>query len=227
MRVRGDWVTAAVAALLTIPAGLLAQEDIPCVAVPHDYLLNTIDIAQGLDVEEVRVQALDFAVAQARTNLDCKPADADAHYLLAVAIGIRLEHHGIRAKVQAAEEVRGLTEAALELDSSHGGAHFVLGRLHAATMRLGRVQRFVAQRLLGADLVGVASWESAEALFLDACRLEPDNATFHIELASLYIDTDREDRARAVLETTSTLAPLTNSDITAVARAVNLLDTMD
>ena len=149
--------------------------------------------------------------------------DADAHYMLSVALGYLLEHHGIRTKFRLAAEVRSEAERALELDPDHAGAHHVLGRLHAGAMRLNRIARVVAREILGAKVLEGASWERAEAHFSEARRVEPWNPRHTMELGALYLDTGQPELARQVLAEASTRVPREASDSMAVARARTLL----
>ncbi len=155
--------------------------------------------------EELAIEAYDRAVGHARALVEMAPAEPNAHYLLAGALGYRLEHSGIREKVRLGGETRRQAEIALELDPDHPGGHHVMGRLHAATMRLSSFARFLARRLLGAELMDGASWEGAEMHLTRARELEPTNPRHAAELGQLYLDTGRREAAiaewrRAILE---------------------------
>ncbi len=163
------------------------------------------------------------AVAVARTAVKTAPENAEAHYALAVALGYHLEHQGLRTKFRLAAEVRREAERTLELDSLHAGAHHVLGRLNAAAMRLNRIARVVARKILGASVLEGASWEKVEYHFTMARRLEPENPRHAMELGALYIDTHRPELARAVLEDALALPAAAPADSLAVARARVLL----
>lgn len=182
-------------------------------------------VVQGL-VEPDRDAAKDIftaAVAQARARVAGAPDDAEAHYVLSVALGYLLEHHGLRTRFGMAAEVRAEAERALELDGNHAGAHHVLGRLHAGAMRLSRLTRVVAREILGASVLKETSWEQAEFHFTAARRLEPWNPRHTMELGALYLDTHRPDLAREVLTDAVAQTPHEASDSMAVARARTLL----
>lgn len=139
--------------------------------------------------------AVDTAYALLLANSD----SPDAHYLLAAALGQRLELSGTREKIRLGGIVRQEAEAAVALDPNHPGGHHVLGRLNAAAMRLGRIERFIARRLLGAKSLDGASWEKAEYHFKRAAELLPGDPLNWLELGALYVDTRRENEALAVL----------------------------
>lgn len=163
------------------------------------------------------------AVVLAREGVVGAPADPEAHYLLAVALGYHLEHQGLRRRFVMAAEVRREAERALELDPMHPGAHHVLGRLHAGAMRLNRVARVVLREVLGASVLDGASWKQAEAHFRQAWRSEPGSPRHAMELGALYLDTGRPQEARAMLTEAARLRPREATDSLAAVRARALL----
>ncbi|HSW29454.1 MAG TPA: flippase-like domain-containing protein [Longimicrobiales bacterium] len=163
------------------------------------------------------------AVARARAGVERAPSDAEAHYLLAVALGYHLEHQGLRRKFALAAEVRSEAERALALDPGHAGAHHVMGRLHAGAMRLNRVARLILREVLGASVLEGASWKQAEQHFRQARAADPGCPRHAMELGALYLDTDRPALAREVLAEAARIAPREASDSLAVVRARALL----
>jgi hypothetical protein len=166
------------------------------------------------------------AVARARAGVARAPSDAEAHYLLAVALGYHLEHQGLRRKFALAAEVRREAERALALDPGHAGAHHVMGRLHAGAMRLNRVARLILREVLGASVLEGASWELAEQHFRQARAADPACPRHAMELGALYLDTGRPALAREVLAEAARSAPREASDSLAVVRARALLESL-
>ena len=190
-------------------------------------------VSRSLEVGAVATSRADslaayvVAVDTAWALILSAPDDADAHYIYAVALGQRLELAGTRDKIRLGAATRAEAEAALVLDPDHAGAHHVLGRLNAATMRLGFVSRFLAKRLLGAKAMEGASWELAEHHFTRARELEPENPRHLMELGALYSDTNRPTEALEALEL-AIAAPRTDvGDSLAVERAVELIASLD
>jgi len=166
---------------------------------------------------------LQESVDLARALVRDRPADPDAHYFLAVALGYRLEREGLRTKLRMAAEVRAEAERAVELDPHHAGAHHVMGRLHAGAMRLNRVARLALREVLGASVLEGASWEQAELHFREAWRSDPTCPRHAMELGALYLDTERPALAREVLAQATRLIPREPSDSLALVRARTLL----
>jgi hypothetical protein len=131
------------------------------------------------------------AEGHARSSVERDPGGAEGHHLLAVALGLLAERTDGREAVALAAEAFASASRALELDPDHAGAHHVLGRVHAAVMRLGRVRRFLAVRLLGGEGLAGASWQEAERHLSFAASRAPGVADHHWELAALYRDTGR------------------------------------
>jgi hypothetical protein len=83
----------------------------------------------------------------------------------------------------------------LDLDPEHAQARHMMGRLHAGVRRMNRVKRWVATNILGGGALKNASWEEAEQNLSFAENKAPEVPDHHLQLARLYIDTDRPELA--------------------------------
>jgi tetratricopeptide (TPR) repeat protein len=151
------------------------------------------------------------------------PDEVEGHYWLSVTSGLLAEEEGGRTKIRLAEQAWDESSWVLEVDPMHAGAHHIQGRLHAAVMRLNRVLRFLARRLLGGDVLGEASWDNAEYHLRLAAELAPKAPVHHLELGVAYMDLDREDEARAAFEDAVSAVPHYPADRRYMARAAELL----
>ena len=127
-----------------------------------------------------------------------RPHDVQVQYLLAASMGLRADVEGGRERIRAAQELYSQAHRVLVLEPDHAGAQYLLGRLHAAVMRLDRVTRFLAKRLLGGAALSEASWEEAQRLLEAAASGDPCTPEYHYELARLYAE--RGDHQRAALQ---------------------------
>jgi uncharacterized protein (TIRG00374 family) len=212
---------------LVVGARAVEAQSAPDSALETPAAIESIVVRGILETDpKRRAEAFVEAVTLARGAVEATPEDPDAYYVLAVALGYRLEHQGLRTKLRLAGEVRAAAERALELDPDHAGAHHVLGRLHAGAMRLNRIARVIARELLGASVLEGASWEEAEHHFSEARRLEPTNPRHAMELGALYLDTGRPELARGVLEVALSDPARNASDSLAVERARYLLSSL-
>jgi hypothetical protein len=109
----------------------------------------------------------------------------------------------LRAAAKQASEMatRARDDARLLLlvDSLHGGAHDVIGRVGLEVQSLPRAKRIMA-RLAGVRLPSDTDWESAEYHLRRATELWPYMVLFHLDLAKLLIARDRDGEAREALE---------------------------
>jgi len=131
-----------------------------------------------------------------RVETATAPSDVERLHELAAVLGTLTELQGASAKVRTAQELDALTRQILEIEPGHAGTHHIIGRLHAAVMRLSRIERFVATRLLGGSALSAASWKTARHHLEAAATRDPCSPQHRYELARLYAE--RGDPARAV-----------------------------
>jgi hypothetical protein len=115
-------------------------------------------------------------------------------------MGARSEVASGRSKLEWAAAMQAEAVAILGEDPSHGGAHHLVGRLHAAVQRLGGMKRFLARHLFGAEVLDGASWDSARRHLEQAKWAAPCRPEHHFELARLYADVGEPGRARQEVE---------------------------
>jgi hypothetical protein len=115
-----------------------------------------------------------------------RPGDVEVQFLLAATLGARADVEGGTEKIRAAKALHAQATRVLALDPAHAGAQYLLGRLHAAVLRLDRVTRFLAIKLLGGAELSGASWEEARRLLEAAVAQDPCVAEYQYELARLY-----------------------------------------
>lgn len=129
-----------------------------------------------------------------------RPRDVDLQFELAGVMAARTEVEGGRDKLRTAEDLLGQVKHVLEVDPSHPGAQYLLGRLNAAVMRMNPISRFVATRLLGASALSGASWAEARRLLESAAAGAPCSPDAEYELAALYSDRGEPALAMARLQ---------------------------
>jgi len=199
---RGQPPAAPGPALLPAPAHTPTAPFLPFDAVacrgstlPDDPLLAEVSRALNTYQREPALQLLDSLEPDVREGAARDSSGAVAQHRLAAVLGARATLEGGRARIRAARELHAQVDRVLALDPEHAGAHHILGRLHAGVMRLDRLTRFLATRLLGGGALAGASWEAAlEHLALAELR-EPCRPEHHLELARLHLDLSRLDDA--------------------------------
>lgn len=161
----------------------------------RDPVLAEVSAALALPDRDEARRALSALEPGVREEAAASPGDLPAQYRLAAVLGARAEVEGGRTRVSVAGELATQVARVLALDPDHAGARYILGRLHAAVMRLDRLTRFVALRLLGGGALKSASWEAAREHLERAERADPCVPDHHYELARLYLDRNEHSEA--------------------------------
>lgn len=138
--------------------------------------------------EDERIAHLESSVEAARAAFELAPEDPEAAYWLAASLGLLADQQGGRTKISLAREAHGCATYTLRLDPRHGGAHHIVGRLHAGAKRLGWATRMIARGLGLGAVLNEASWESAEAHLRTAIEEDPDPLVHTFELARLLLE---------------------------------------
>lgn len=156
----------------------------------------------GIEEEDNRVQNgwLDPALDYASRAADERPGDIDGLYWRGVSAGRRAMNAGPGYAVELAQVVYADANAILALDSLHGGAHNMLGKLNYEIMSLSRVKRLIARTFMGNPALDDSSWEKAEHHLRRAAETWPDFVLFHFDLAQLYRKRGRREEAVSAYE---------------------------
>lgn len=190
-----------------------AQSDIGKQIVgEHDYTVHVRD-----SVYEV---ARDYANAAIQAD----SLGAEGHSMLAIVLGRLSRTKGGKERVRYARIIYDEASRALQLDSTLDRAEHVLGAWHAEVKRLSGLTKFFAKTFLGAGFMDRASWDSAVVHLKRAIALDSADIYHHLELAEVYIDTDRYDDARAQLHEVQRLPVSDVMDPAHKKRAAELLE---
>ncbi|HEU4643029.1 MAG TPA: hypothetical protein VFS44_11290 [Gemmatimonadaceae bacterium] len=130
------------------------------------------------------------------------PKDAQAHFVLAEALGRIALTIPSMERLPYATEIHKETEACLAIAPKHPGCLHVLALWDAEYMRLGHFTQEMANSMTGGKLFANATWEEAERNLLAAIAIEPTRAIHHLDLARIYADEGKKDSARAEFEAT-------------------------
>jgi tetratricopeptide (TPR) repeat protein len=159
---------------------------------------------------------LDEAVKRGEQAVIALPDYANAHYMLALALGRYSQGISILKALAAgiAERVRRHLDRTLELEPQHAEAHVALGLYHAEIInKLGS---------LAGSLTYGASGDAALDHFRRATKLAPQSAIIHLEHANglLLLDADRyRERARALYAEAADFEPADEMERLDIERA--------
>jgi len=166
---------------------------------------------------------LEQSAGAARAAVAVDSTSAEGYYWLAAALGLRADEEQGRTKMTLARDAYAATLRSLELDPAHPGALHVLGRLHTGAKNLSWLNRLVARGLGLGDLIGQASWESAEHNLRMAAEGDPDAWVNALELGRVLLHVGKTDEGRRVLEDLAARSPRHPFDAHFVAEARRLL----
>ena len=189
-----------------------------------DLAIQAIHVGRAEPEKDTRKCFFQMGEALAWHLVSEDPNDPEPRYLYAAAMALRAVEEGGRTQVGLAQRAHEQATITLTVAPNHAGAQHVLGRLHAAVMRLSGFKRFVATKILGGKALSGASWETAESLLAEAARLQPEVPSHHYELGALYLDTDRPELALAAFERTLASPPLYPADREVHAHAQERVD---
>jgi tetratricopeptide (TPR) repeat protein len=193
------------------------------------FSLAQIDVARQLgdDRKDLRDSLYNVAHMYANAAVRADSSDAEGYFMLSLALGRVSLTKGGRERVRYAKEIYDAVTRAIELDPEHDGAYHVLGMWHAEVLRLSGIARFFAKTFLGADFMGIASWDSATAYLERAVEIRPEDLLHRYDLAEIYVDTERYADARRQLEevlrlqpTVDVLDPQTQADAAALLEEI-------
>jgi tetratricopeptide (TPR) repeat protein len=154
-----------------------------------------VDLAESLPKGATQDSAMVSGQRHAEEAIVANGRDAEGHFSLARALGRKALSVGTMDRIRFSKMVRAEALAALSFDSTHAGALHVLGMWNAEVMRVNGLARAFARTFLGAQVFGLASWDSAQTLLERSVREDPARIVHRLDLGAIYAD--RGDRARA------------------------------
>lgn len=176
---------------------------------------SMVDIAKQIvgkadSLKRRRDSIYEQARAYSERALRIDSTDAEGHFVRALVLGQMSRTRGGKDRVRFARIIFDEAMRAIALDSTHDGAHHILGAWHAEVKRLSGIQKFFAKTLFGGGFLDRGSWESAITHLQQAIALRPGYVFHRLELAEVLVDRKRYSEARDVL---ATIPPLPQSDV--------------
>lgn len=176
------------------------------------------EVAEG----ERREKMFRAAEESARRCVEVDSLLPEGHTWLAAALGNIASYEGSKTKVRLANQIRQHLDIALALNPDDDVALSILGSFHRALGNVSWLERQLAAIFLGNLPEG--GYEESERALNRAIVLAPRVIRHRFELALLYIDWDKPDLARPVLETCLTLPVLVASDRPTLVKTREMLD---
>ena len=163
------------------------------------------------------------AQREARRAVTLAPENPNARFALGLVLGNTALTKSTRERVKMAAEIRSTALRAVALDSTHDGAHHLLGRWHYEIMRLSGLERFIAKKILGGGVFGLASWGEARRELELAVSLDPTRIYHRLDFARILAARKETVLAQAQLRRVAELPDRVAADSTYRREARELL----
>ena len=157
----------------------------------------------------------------------CTRADSlsvQGHTWLAGAIGYLALYAGPADQIRLSHELTREVETALHLNPANDIAYSIKGSFYRALGNVGWLKKQLATLFLGE--VPRGGYPEAEEALRNAVRIAPDVMRHHYELAVLYLDMEKGEEAKRILEDASTLQIRIASDRPRLEKIRELLSTL-
>jgi tetratricopeptide (TPR) repeat protein len=163
------------------------------------WRLSRVHVCLG-DVSEspAREEHYQRAVGYANAAVMRDPASSEAHAWLAASLGCLAMRSSVKEKVRLSREIKKHADEAVRLNPRNDIALTILGSFYRELAKVGWLERSLANVLFGGLPTG--SFEDSEAALQRAIAASPDVMRHYYELGKLYMDWNRPDDARTVLE---------------------------
>jgi tetratricopeptide (TPR) repeat protein len=135
----------------------------------------------------------------ARRCVALYPDSAQAHFILALALGREANLAGGKRRIALSKEIKLQADSTLALNPRHFGAMHILGRWHYGIASLSWLERSFAKIIYGGVPPG-ASMEKARSYFEQAIALDPKTPINHYWLGMALIKLKDYAAARSELE---------------------------
>lgn len=149
---------------------------------------------------------------------------SEGHCWLAAALGYIALDAGKHDQIALAHELLSEVDRAIQLNPDNDAAYSIKGSFYRALGNVGWLQRQLAALFVGRIPKG--GYEEAEVALKTAVALAPDVMRHKYELGILYLDMDRNDEARAMLEQAAALPVKVAIDRPRLAKIREILSTL-
>ena len=180
------------------------------------------NVSDNTTDDAVISEALYAGFEFAKEALETDSTSSNAHGYYGILIGRVGEIEGTKQKIINSFAVRDHTVIAIELDPAYDGWPHVMGRWHYTLADLSWIERTVASIVY--ETPPEATFEEAETFFKKAGELAPDDIRHFLWLGKTQLELDKDDAARASLETAVSLPQQSDSDAIMQQDAKELLE---
>ncbi len=160
----------------------------------------------------------------AESALKINATDADANYVMALAMGRMAMIKSGKEKVQHVRDIKKYADAALAVNPNHFKALHILGKWHLEVTMLNFAEKAALKVMYGG--LPPASLPLAILNFEKAKAIDPWFVLNYLELAKAYKENGQSDKAIEVLTKMQKLPPKTQDDAGYKAEGKKLLESL-
>lgn len=161
--------------------------------------------------EDQKENYFKHAIKRAKHAFKIKPKNTHSNYAMAVAMGCMALIADPRERIAASKAIRKYAKHAIRFDSTNAAAWHLLGRWNYGMNNLNFFERLAANVLFGGLPEG-ASMQKAAKYIKKAIELNPNHITYYYDLAKVYNELDKEEKAIAVCHKALKLPSIAPSD---------------
>jgi len=173
--------------------------------------------------EKVRIYS--EAKGYAEQAIKLAPENAEANYVMAVALGRAATTVGAKEKVAAYKEVKRYAELAVKFNPQYAKAYYVLGKLNYDMANMNALEKAAAKMLFGGMPEG--SLQSAIANYEKCRKLDPSLLQNYQDLAKAYKENEELEKSIEVLRKAVTLRPIYQDDLAIKSACKKMLEEME
>lgn len=175
--------------------------------------------------EDDKIRSYDDARSYAEQAIKLAPENADANYVMAVAMGRKAMTAGAKEKVAASKEVKKYAELALKFNPTYAKAWHVLGKWNYEVSNLNTFEKAAAKMLFGGLPEGTLT---AAISNYERCRkLDPSIVLNYLELARAYKENEEQDKAIETLKKAVALRSVYQDDDNIKSQCKKMLEELE
>jgi len=138
------------------------------------------------------------------------PNEAEANYVMGVALGRIALISSSKDKVKLSKEIKQYGEKCIQLNPNHAGGYHLLGKWHYEVYNLNFAEKAAVNMLFG-GLPGADINKSCQ-LLQKAIQIKPNYMLYYLDAAKAYHSAKNDKEAIALLNKMMTLKPSTQDD---------------
>jgi len=160
-------------------------------------------IGERFSDETRKTKHFDKARAYAQQAYALQPKDAEANYVMALALACQAMVSGPKQRLVGIHQVKSFADAALADNRQHAGAWHILGRWYFKMANLNMVEKAAAKVFFG-GLCGEFTNKQAAAALAQAIAYDTANIRYYYDLACVYAEMGAKEACIDILQTALT-----------------------